>query len=244
MGKKIPANTTLRALDAVAFLNSQDGLALNGMITVNFSQLGLTEEADIKKSVRRMNEGLNKLIERHTERWRYPAIHTYLYVHEDVATSHGHHLHELVLVPRGLAPELPGWLHRWADRNYGNVPETAVHYRGQYHTDLDERAANQARLVRYVLKSSEDACIRSAEEDPTTLHHILKVARHQRAYCADVHRVVGTSQNISELQQLKAGFWRVEQPELALGNHYLQEHRSRLNATELNAFLERLWEMR
>ena len=70
MGKKIPASTTLRALDAVAFLNSQVGLALNGMITVNFSQLGLMEEADIKKSVRRMNEGLNKLIERHTERWR------------------------------------------------------------------------------------------------------------------------------------------------------------------------------
>ncbi|MFM5892908.1 MAG: hypothetical protein ACKOQM_00530 [Novosphingobium sp.] len=242
MGSKIPAETTLRALDAVAFLNGEHGYAFNGMLTVNFEQLGLNKESEVKYAVRRLNEGISKLIARHTERWRYPATHTYLYVHEDVATSHGHHLHELVKIPRGLAPELPAWLYRWASRNFGEVPKAAVHYKGQYHSDLEKQAENQGRLVRYVLKSSDDACVRSPSHEPTTLHHVLDVARHPRAYCAKVKRVVGVSQNISELEQLKAGFWRVEYPELALGDHYLKEHRRRLNADELNEVLARMWD--
>lgn len=242
MGNKIPADATLRALDAVAYLNCEYGYAFNGMVTVNFEQLGLNTESEAKHAVRRLNEGISKLITRHTERWRYPATHTYLYVHEDVATSHGHHLHELVKIPRGLAPDLPAWLRRWASRNYGDVSPEAVHYAGQYPTDLEKQAENQARLVRYVLKSSEDACVRSQSPEPTTLHHILNVARHPRAYCAKVKRIVGVSQNISELEQLKTAFWRVEYLELALSDHYLKEHRRRLTADELNEVLLRMWD--
>ena len=242
MGTNIPAETTLRALDAVAFFNDSQGQAFNGMVTINFEQLGLNTESETKHAVRRLNEGISKLITRHSEHWRYPATHTYLYVHEDVATSHGHHLHELVKIPRGLAPELPAWLSGWARRNFGDVPQAAVHYKGQYHTDLEKQAENQARLVRYVLKSSDDVCIPSTGSEPTTLHHVLEVARHPRAYCAKVKRVVGVSQNISELEQLKAGFWRVQYPELALGDHYLKEHRRRLTADELNEVLARMWD--
>lgn len=242
MGKKIPPEATLRALDGVAFFNDQYGYAFNGMVTVSFEQLGLTTNREIKGAISRLNEGLSKLIARYTERWRCPARHTYLYVHEDVETSHGHHLHELVKIPRGLAPDLPGWLQRWARRNYGDVPEAAVHYKGQYHTDLVKQAENQARLVRYVLKSAADCCVRSQEDEPTTMHSILQVAQNTRAYCADVKRVVGLSQDINELAQLKAGFWGAFYPELALTDHFLKEYRRRLNEDELFEIMLRIWD--
>ena len=158
MGTKIPAETTLRALDAVAFFNDSQGQAFNGMVTINFEQLGLNTESETKHAVRRLNEGISKLITRHSEHWRYPATHTYLYVHEDVATSHGHHLHELVKIPRGLAPELPAWLSGWARRNFGDVPQAAVHYRHGWCATFSravtmsaslQRVANRPRCITY-----------------------------------------------------------------------------------------------
>lgn len=241
MGKKIPHKSTIRALDAVAFMNWQYGIAFNGLVTINFSQLGLTKPKSIKDAVRALNESISGLIDRYATHWKLPAAHFYLYVHEDVATSHGHHLHELMVMPRGLGANFDKWLRAWATRNFGDgVPVEATNYKGRHYTGIQDRAKNQSRLVRYILKSTEDCCIRSVDVEPTTLHTILQVDRHPRAYCADVRRMVGTSQNLGVREQLWEGFAPVPCLELVLTEHFLEGHQRSLEGQRFQESLERL----
>jgi hypothetical protein len=147
----------------------------------------------------------------------------------------------LVVVPCGLGATLDGWLRNWARRNYGpDVPAQATDYRGQHPTQLEDRAEQQARLLRYVLKSSDNATVRSAGGEPATLHNVLEVEKRKRAYCARIHRVAGTSQNISLREQLWAGFWRVSSPEIALTDHYLDDWRRARNLDEMLAMLRKI----
>lgn len=239
--KKIPSKTTLRLLDGVAFMNYQDGVAFNGMVTVNFGQLGISNERDAARCLTKMNEALADRIRRYGKRWGYELPHYFLYAHEDVSTSHGHHVHQLVVVPRGLGADLDDWLKAWARRNYGSATDpTALDYRGQYPRDLDARAKQQANLVRYILKSSDDRCLRGRDGEPTTLHTLLEVHKRARTYCADVQRVAGCSQNISDLAQLRCGFWRAEYAEDVLAGSYLRDHQAALNAEELWQMLSKI----
>lgn len=245
MKKKIPAKTTVRLLDGVAFMNYQDGVAFNGMVTVNFRQLGITSEKGATSALTSMNEALADVIRRYGARWGYELPHYFLYAHEDVATSHGHHVHELMVVPRGLGIDLDEWLKAWAKRNFGNgIDDRAVQYGGEYHRDLTERSKTQARLVSYIFKSSADRPLRSREGEPTTLLTLLKSHslkwKGDRAYCADVRRVAGSSQNIADLAQLRCGFWRPEHYEDVLTGGFLRDHHAALNAEELHRMLSKI----
>lgn len=238
---KIPAKTTLRALDAVAFMNSEHGVAFNGMVTLNFEQIGLATEAEAKGALTKLNEALADKIRRYGSRWGYDLPHYFLYVHEDVPTSYGHHVHELVVIPRGLHAEMDRWLKAWARRNYGSdVHPKAVHYGGEYPSELTERAKLQARMVRYVLKSSADCTVRGLCGKATTLEAVLEAEKHKRAYCASVRRVAGTSQNIGELEQLWAGFWRVASPGRVFSDQYLRDWQADRNFEELMAMLRKI----
>lgn len=238
MTKKIPAKTTLRLLDAVAFLNGHLGIAFNGMITVNFEQLGLEDERQAARALTKLNEALADKLRRYGERWQYDLPHYFLYVHEDVSTSHGHHVHQLVVVPSGLGAHLNSWLRQWARRNFGpHVAAEATHFGGEYPRDSSKRAALQARLLRYVLKSSDNRTVRSVAGDATTLHEVLEVEKRKRAYCASVHRVAGTSQNIALREQLWAGFWGSSSPESVFTDEHLDDWR---RAVDQDRFLTTL----
>lgn len=241
MTKKIPAKTTIRLLHSVAFMNYQDGVAFNGMVTLNFAQLGLTSERDATRALTKLNEALADKIKQYGERWGYELPHYFLYAHEDVATSHGHHVHQLVVIPRGLGAELKGWLQRWARRNFGDdIHPKAVHYKGEYHRDLDDRAKLQQRLVGYIFKSSEDRCLRGREGEPTTLHTVLEVDKRPRAYCAKVQRVAGCSENIANLAQMKCGFWGALHMEEVMSGGFLKDHQAALNLDELLTMLNKI----
>jgi hypothetical protein len=236
--KKIPAKTTLRLLDAVAFMNSHHGIAFNGMITVNFEQLGLKGGREAAEALTKLNEALADRIGRYGDRWGYDLPHYFLYVHEDVRSSHGHHVHQLMVVPSGLGAQLDGWLRKWARRNYGpNVPKEATHFGGEYPRQSHNRAELQARMLRYVLKSSDNSTVRGRDGGATTLHEVLEVEKRKRAYCASVHRVAGTSQNISLREQLWAGFWRTSSVDSVFTDEQLEEWR---RAGDQEKFLEML----
>jgi len=245
MKNKIPAKTTLRLLDGVAFMNYHDGVAFNGFVTVNFRQLGISDEKSAAGALTKMNEALADRIRRYGERWGYELPHYFLYAHEDVSTSHGHHVHQVMVVPRGLGMDLDEWLKAWARRNFGNsIDDRAVRYGGEYHRDFAERAKTQARMVSYIFKSSEDRRLRSSDGEATTLLTLLKSHslkwKGDRAYCADVRRVAGSSQNIAELAQLRVGFWRPDHYEDVLSGGYLSDHQAALNAEELFRMLSKI----
>ncbi|MFL6725892.1 MAG: hypothetical protein ACJ8FS_05190 [Sphingomicrobium sp.] len=230
---KIPAKNSIRLLDSVAFLNSYYGAALNGMITVNFQQLGLTSEKDSANALTKLNEALADKIGRYGRNWNYYLPHQFVYVHEYVQ-SHGHHAHELLVVPKGLGAELHSWLTDWADRNYPGSDPDAVRFGARYPKDLDKRAIQQRNLVRYVLKSTEDACIHGLDGEPTTLHTILGITdKHERAYCATVRRVTGSSENIANRAQLRGGFWPPQHLETVLTDRYLRNWQAGRQADEL-----------
>ena len=238
---KIPAKTTLRCLRSVGFMNYQYGHAFNGMITLNFSQLGIEGERDASRALTKLNEALADKIKLHGLRWQNDWPHYFLYAHEDVPTSHGHHVHELVVVPRGLGADMNRWLQRWAKRTFGQtIDPRAVHYKGEYHSDLARRIKLQARLVGYILKSTEDRCIPGRGDEPTTLHTILEVEKRPRAYCARVGRVVGTSENIASLEQLRCAFWVPAYMEQVMSGVYLKDHYADIAAEELWNCLRRI----
>ena len=110
--------------------------------------------------------------------------------------------------------------------------------------DLAERSKTQGRLVSYIFKSSADQPLRSRDGEPTTLLSLLKSHslkwKGDRAYCADVRRVAGSSQNIAELAQLRCGFWRPEHYEDVLTGGYLRDHQAALNAEELYQMLSKI----
>lgn len=242
---KIPVKTTLRLLDSVAFMNYQDGVAFNGMVTINFTQLGVSGERDAARALTKMNEALADKIARYRERWGRVLPHYFLYAHEDVATSHGHHVHQVMVVPRGLGINLDAWLKAWARRNFGeDIHPQAVQFGGEYHVDLDERAKLQARLVSYIFKSSEDRPVRSAQGEETTLLTVLKSHARKwkgdRAYCAAVKRVAGCSENIANLAQMKCGFWRAQYVEDVMSGAYLRDYQAALRAGELTEMLRNI----
>ena len=243
--KKIPTKKTLQLLHSVAFLNDQDGVAFNGMITINFSQLGLSGEREAARALTMLNEALADKIRRYDGRWGYELPHYFLYVHEDVASSYGHHVHQLIVVPRGLGAGLDSWLKRWARRNFGEgIHPKAIQYGGEYHRDLDERAKNQARLISYVLKSSEDRPVRSRDGEPTTLLTLFKSHSRKwkgdRAYCAKVNRVAGCSENIAIQAQMECGFWGAQYMEEVMRGDFLKDHHAALRADELTEMLRRI----
>lgn len=241
MTRKISTKTTLRLLDTVAFMNAHHGVAPNGMITLNFEQLGLTSGAQAKQALTKMNEALAGKIRRYGEKWGYELPHYYFYVHEDVPSSHGHHVHELLVVPRGLSADLNGWLKGWAKRNYGTgVPDEAIDYRGKYPKDLAGRVKQQANLLRYVLKSSADGTVADLDGTPTTLHSVLETERYARSYCARVQRVAGTSQNISLREQLWMGFEPPSSPASVLAGKHLAAWEADRNLDELLEMLRKI----
>lgn len=247
MKKKIPSKTTLRCLRSVAFMNHQDGAAFNGMVTVNFRQLGVSGERDASLALTKLNEALSDKLRRYGERWDYVYPHYFLYAHEDVSTSNGHHLHQLVVVPRGLGvgEDLDGWLKGWAHRNFGEgVHPRAIQYEGEYHRDLDERVKNQARLVSYILKSSEDRPVRSLGGEPTSLLTLFQSHSRKwkgdRSYCAPVNRVAASSENIAELAQMKCVFWGAPYVEDVLNGAFLRDYQAALRADELTEMLRKL----
>jgi hypothetical protein len=224
-------------------MNDEHGAAFNGMITLNFSQLGISGERAAARALTKMNEALADKIGRYSERWSYerPLPHYFLYAHEDVATSHGHHVHQLVVVPEGLGVGLDGWLKKWARRNFDGPHPDAVKYGGEYHHDLDERAKTQARMVSYIFKSSDDGPVRRPDGEPTTLLNVLKTHARRwhgdRAYCAGVKRVAGCSENIAYLAQIRRGFWGALCPEQVMNGEFLKGHYAAIGAREFTEML-------
>lgn len=219
--RKIPYQATVRILDSVAFLNAERGVTFNGMITVNFQQLGAKTEGDAKGILTAMNEAVSKKLARFWQRDDVRFPYYFVYVHEDVTTSYGHHVHQLVCMPRYIGEFLDAWLKDWAMRRYGVPPEDkAIDYRGRYLRGDSERIEQQSNLLRYVLKSSSNCVIYTKEGMPTTLHTILNAERYPRAYCADVAKVTGMSQNLANRAQLDMGF----QVPQCLGSVFTNEH--------------------
>jgi hypothetical protein len=235
-GRKIPFRTTLRLLDSVAFMNSEYGRAFNGMITVNFQQLGITTEKDACRALVAMNDAIAARLSRYCAKWGEQIPYLYAYVHEDVATSFGHHVHQLVHMPCYLSEILHHWLYRWAQRTFGaSVDPRAIDYRGKHRLpSYDKMADQQSSLVRYILKSSENAEFAlSYTNQPGTLHQLLEIDRHRNAYCANVRKIVGVSQNISIKSQMYAGFQSPIFLESIFTDKYISGHFSYKSAKEL-----------
>jgi len=231
---KIPAKTTARLLDSTAFMNAEYGVAWNGMVTLNFDQIGCRDEKAASMALTKLNEAIADRIDRHGKRYCPGAKlpHFFLYVQEYVET-HGHHVHELIVLPPGLDAGFDKWLQGWATRNFENVETGATHYRGRYYRDDRARADQQRRLLSYVLKSSEDATIGAKAGGATTLREILGLDKYKRAYCAKVGKVAGCSQNLTHRARLKAGFGQPAWFEEALTDIHLREFHRRRHAEEL-----------
>lgn len=239
MTKKIPAKTTVRLLDNIAFTNSQYGVAFNGMITLNFEQIGATADKDAVRALTKLNEAVADRIYRHGQRYSPDLTlpHLFIYAHEHVET-HGHHVHELLVLPPGLDADFEDWLKAWALRNYGSgVHPRAIHFKGRHYKDDKARADQQRRLTSYILKASENACIVARGGGATTLHAILGIEKPNRAYSADVSRVAGSSQNIAKRAQLDVGFDLPEWIEDAMTDAHLREYHLRQCADELDRHL-------
>lgn len=239
MKTKIPAKAAVRLLENTAFLNSQHGVAFNGMITLNFEQLGLVGEQAAARALTKLNEAVADRIHRHGQRYS-PELklpHFFIYAHEHVET-HGHHAHELVVLPPGLDADFPEWLKAWARRNYGpSIDLRAIHYKGRYYRNDKERAEQQARLVRYVLKSSENARMAATGGGATTLHEVLRIDEPNRAYAAPVRRMVGSSQNIGHRAQLAANYQYPPALDDSLTGVHLDAYRARILAEKFQAQL-------
>lgn len=217
---KIPATATIRALKASAYLNWACGLTFNGIVTLNFRAFGATTEAEANQVLTAMNESVSDQLARYCANWDTEFPYVFQYVHEDVPTSYGHHVHQLVCVPRGFGEFLNESLQKWAWRNYRVPPEArATDYRGDYPFGVRNCLDQQTRLLRYVLKTSANATIAGANGVPTTLHAILQIDRHKRSYCAAVRKVAGCSQNLARKVQLMDNF----QPRL-LEDVFSDEH--------------------
>lgn len=233
---KIPANLSISLLDRMAFMNWQYGVAFNGMITLNFEQIGATDERAANRALTKLNEAVADRIHRHGKAYS-PDVklpHLFMYVHEHVE-SHGHHVHELVVLPRGLDADFDRWLKAWARRNYGpSVHPSAIHYKGRHYKDEATRADQQRRLACYILKSSEDACLWAREGGATTLHAVLGIDEPNRARCAKVSRITGSSQNIATRAQIEVGFSWPEWIEDAMTDIHLREYNRRIRADELH----------
>ena len=230
---KIPAKTTIRLLDRMAFMNSQFGEAFNGMITLNFEQIGASTELEANRALTKLNEAVADRINRHGQVYSPDTKlpHLYMFVHEHVE-SYGHHVHELIVLPRGLGANFNEWLQAWARRNFGpSIDPRAILYKGRHCKGDDARAAQQWRLATYILKSSADACI-PVGGGATTLHLLLEVEKRKRAYCANVARVAGTSQNIATLALISSCF-RLAAFEEMKTDAFLQEYHRRIRSEEL-----------
>lgn len=239
--RKIPYQATLRVLESVAFLNMEHGLTLNGMITVNFQQLGARTEGDANGIVTAMNEAVSRKLARYWQRDGVRFPYYFVYVHEDVATSYGHHVHQLVCMPRYIGEFLDAWLKKWALRRYGVPPEAkAIDYRGRYLKGESQRLEQQSNLLRYVLKSSENCGFYGKDGVPKTLHELLNTERYPRAYCADVTKVTGTSQNLTKLAQWDKGFNCLTYVDSVFTDEHLQQWKYREHQRELDLIIRGL----
>ena len=102
---QIPSRTASRLLDGVAFLNDEYGLALNGLVTLNFEQLGARQVRQAKSALTGMNEFLARKLEEFGRQYGEPVQHFYVYAHER-CRDHGWHVHELMVVPSALRRDI------------------------------------------------------------------------------------------------------------------------------------------
>lgn len=204
--KKLPSKTAVNLLDATALMNLQYGIAFNSMITLNFGQAGLTEKSEISATLTNMNKAIARRFRAFDSEWQLNGSHPccYIYVHEYVK-SKGHHLHQLVGMHEGIHASFPGFLARWAERNLpAGFDPAALHYRGLEFPSGKTRAENQAHLVRYILKATEDSCWPDRNSQPKRLRSMLGLEERNRYYVADIDRPAGVSQNLAKQAQLRA----------------------------------------
>lgn len=204
--KKLPAKTTIKLLDSTALMNLQYGIAFNSMVTFNFRQAGLTSQSEISNVVTSLNKAISRRFRAFDEDWQLNGAHPYcyIYVHEYVE-SKGHHLHQLVAMHDGLHAKFDSFLSMWAERNLPPAAEpNALHYRGLDFPSYKTRAENQAHLVRYVIKATDDACFEDRNGEPKRMRSMLGLEDRRRYYVADVDRPAGTSQNLSRAAQMMA----------------------------------------
>lgn len=240
---QLPAKRVSRLLDSVAFMNSHFGLAFNGMVTVNFDQLGLTGKGEISDTITSLNEAVSRRMKRHAKRWPVPhdGEHFFLYAHEKVRTF-GHHLHQAIVIPDSLKSHFDAQLQQWARRRFGNsVSPKAVHFRGTSRSrDVRSIARTQAIIVRYVIKTAAPAGVIDRDGKPATLHDLLGFDKARRSSDLAAGRVTGTSQNIALAAQLRALYDPKKHWEALLSDENLAEYVRRQRAQELSEMLARI----
>ncbi len=235
---QIPSQKTSELLDAVGFLNWRYGLCFNGFITLNFEQLGITSQRDASDALTAMNEAIAGYLRRYGARFETKVPHAFLYAHER-CEKYGWHLHEVLTVPIALRHLFKPWLLTWKRRNFGSYrPDRAVHFRPSYGKTLQQQANIQARLVRYVLKTTAPAAGRDRFGQPASLHDLVGWKSVRSSLHLDVPRIAGCSQNISFGARLREGFEPAPYFEDMLSADRLQEHLSRIRAAELHSQLE------
>lgn len=203
--KKLLAETAVKLVDATALMNLQYGIAYNSMITLNFGQAGLTEQSEISAALTSMNKAIARRFRAFDTKYNLRGAHPYcyLYVHEYVE-SKGHHVHQLVAMHDGIHARFDRFLDSWTERNLpAGFDPRALHYRGLEFQRGKTRAENQAHLLRYVLKATEDACFLDRNNQPKSLRSILGLAERNRYFVADVDRPAGVSQNLAKQAQYR-----------------------------------------
>jgi hypothetical protein len=103
---------------------------------------------------------------------------------------------------------------------------------------MDEQAATQERLVRYVLKNMAPAGTLDRHGISAQVHDLIgldDVQRSTRPFHA--HRIAGTSQNIARKAQVRAGYQPHRHFEDLLSVANLMKYRDRQRAAELTECL-------
>lgn len=233
---QISSAAAYRLLDSVAFLNDHHGLALNSMLTLNFEQLGVPERAEGKDALTAMNQFLARKICRFAEKHGGMREHFYVYAHER-CSGHGWHVHQLMVTPSVLRTDVQVWLRTWQQRNFPSAHPQAIHFTRGGGRTLDQIAAVQARMLRYILKTLAPAISRDREGQPARLSDLLALKRQEASLPLHVPRLAGASQNLTAREQIKAGYQPPQFWEDLLTDKQLCNHRWRVHAKELRGQL-------
>lgn len=204
---QIPPRAASRFLNSVAFLNDQHGVLFNAMITLNFDQLGLATKAEKARAFTRFNLSLaGKLATFSNRGFASDGQHFFAYVHERVLGI-GHHIHQAAALPPGLRPEFEIWLQKWRLKHYPSSSHRAVHpgFPPQP-SRIEDRVALQARLIRYMLKTTAPSGVIDRRGNSVELHNLLGLKKDRKSQPIDVRRLAGVSQNLTMLAQWDVGY--------------------------------------
>ncbi|WP_164117364.1 hypothetical protein [Sphingorhabdus sp. Alg239-R122] len=234
----ISLKTASRLLDCTGFMNWHYGVTFNTILTINFEQLGMTSDAEIAKIRNKLNTALQQQIINGGRKYGDEQQHHYIYAME-CSRDHGLHMHKVLAVPGYFAIRIKDWLQKWARRNFGeDVNPKAVHVRCNCVQNFTDRIFIQSKLVRYILKTTEDVTLLDQHGYPKSVKHMIGLKRGCTSQSFSTNRIAGSSQSISYGEQIRWCYQPVKQWEDVLNGWKLDDYRSRVSAQKFCKSIE------